>query len=77
MAVLGGSPMVDGWEEVAMWVCWLIGVALIVAAAVFIEKWQSNRRAGELAHIAAHNAQRRAEMQSRGIATFDPEPSDD
>ncbi|MFD0892559.1 hypothetical protein KBB96_14125 [Luteolibacter ambystomatis] len=77
MVVLGGRSMVDGWEEVAMWTCWMIGTAVIVAAVVFIERWQSNRRAGELAHIAAFNAQRRAEMESRGIATFDPESSDD
>ena len=67
------SAWFSPWQTVATWLTLAILIAVLVAAVAFVIQWQRNRWAVEMAMLQAENAQRRAEVESRGIATFDPE----
>ncbi len=64
------------WPLVAVWFSYLVTITAVLSAVAFVVVWRRNRWAGEIAMLQAENAQRRAELESRGIATFDREPED-
>lgn len=64
------------WSLLAVWVSYLVMITAVLSAVAFVVVWRRNRWAGEIAMLQAENAQRRAELESRGIATFDRQPED-
>jgi hypothetical protein len=64
------------WSQLAVWITYLIATAVVLSAVAFVVVWRRNRWAAEMAMLQAENAQRRAELESRGISTFDREPED-
>lgn len=61
------------WSLVAVWISYLVVLTGVLSAIAFVVAWRRNRWAGEMAMLQAENVQRRAELESRGIATFDRE----
>jgi hypothetical protein len=58
------------------WIIGLILLGMVTWSTVWLRHWRRNRWAVEMAMLQAENAQRRAELESRGIATFDREPDE-
>lgn len=77
--MLGFANRISGslWITAAIWIVWLISISTVTLSAFFIRQWQRNRWGAQMAQLKAQNAERRAELAKRGIATFDPDPSND
>lgn len=72
-AMLGYANRVAAslWITSGIWFIWVVNIATVIAAAFFVRQWQLNRWAAQMAQLKAENAQRRADLAKRGIATFD------
>lgn len=81
IAILQSLFVMFGWIkdfddfliQLLVWVCWLVNVAVIVAGGLYVRQWLRAQHGRQLWMLRAENQRKRAELEKRGIATFDPE----
>jgi hypothetical protein len=59
--------------QLLVWFCWLVTVAVLIGGGLFVRQWLMSRHGRQLWMLRAENRLKRAELEKRGIATFDPE----